>query len=141
MVVNIVDRIIYQIAESVSPNIKHNDTVEQIEMIFRRNGYHTTREYPIFKMKDKPERAGRIDLVARKGKFRVTVEYDHHRLIKWKSFQKMVQLKPEIAIAITRDGYMKPNIERANKYKTNLPLYLISLREKKYELVGGPKEI
>ena len=34
-----------------------------------------------------------IDLVARKGKFKVAVEYDHHALIKWKSFRKIVQIK------------------------------------------------
>ena len=43
-------------------------------------------------------------MVARKGKFRIAVEYDHHEVIKWKSFQKIVQIKPEVAIAITGNG-------------------------------------
>ena len=109
--------------------------LDQIEMIFRKNGFYTTKEYPIFKMKDKPERTGRIDLVARKGKFRVVVEYDHHRLIKWKSFQKMVQIRPDVAIGITGSGLMKPNLERAMKYKGKTPLYIITLKERKYEVI------
>ena len=64
----LVEDIVIQITKVVSPEIKHNDTISQLEMIFRKNGFYTTKEYPIFKMKDKPERTGRIDLVARKGK-------------------------------------------------------------------------
>lgn len=64
----------------VNPNLKHDDTVDQIEKVFRKYGFYTTREYPIYKLKDSSGRAGRIDLVARKGKFRVAVEYDHHKL-------------------------------------------------------------
>lgn len=138
---NNIETIVTQIVREVSPKIKHNYTVDQIEQIFRMNGFYTTREYPIFKMKDKPERSGRIDLIARRGKFRVAIEYDHHGLVKWKSFQKVVQIKPDVAIAIAGSGKLEPNIGRALKYKTNIPLYLISLRERKYELIGGPKEI
>ena len=99
-----VENIVFQIAKVVSPAIKHNDTIGQLEMIFRRNGYYTTREYLIFKMKDKPERSGRIDLIARRGKFRIAIDYDHHRLVKWKSFQKVVQIKPDTAAAIAGSG-------------------------------------
>lgn len=133
----IVEDIVIQITKVVSPEIKHNDTISQLEMIFRKNGFYTTKEYAIFKIKDKPERSGRIDLVARKGKFRVVVEYDHHRLIKWKSFQKMVQIRPDVAIGITGSGGMKPNLERAMMYKgkTKALLYVISLKEKVYKLI------
>lgn len=130
-----IESIVRQITKVVSPEIEHNDTINQLEMIFRKNGFYTTKEYPIFKIKDKPERSGRIDLVARKGKFRVVVEYDHHRLIKWKSFQKMVQIKPDVAIGITGSGFMKPNLERAMKYKGRIPLYVITLKERKYEIL------
>jgi hypothetical protein len=134
MIENNIETILIQIVREVSPKIKHNDTVDQIEQIFRMNGFYTTREYPIFKMKDKPERTGRIDLVARKGKFRVAVEYDHHGLIKWKSFQKIVQIKPDTAIGITGNGDLEPNIERAREYLKYLTseLYIISLKERKY---------
>ena len=74
---------------SLIETIAH-DTVSQIEHLFRKNGFYTTREYPICRIKDSSGRAGRIDLVARKGKFRVAVEYDHHQVIKWKSSQKLV---------------------------------------------------
>ena len=119
--------------------LKHNDTVNQIEQVFRRHSFYTTREYPIYKIKDGSGRPGRIDLVARKGKFRVAIEYDHHQLIKWKSFQKIVQIKPEVAIAITGLGSLKPNIERAIKYKPKLtsPLFVISLREKVYKEIDN----
>jgi hypothetical protein len=115
--------------------IAHNDTVSQIERLFRKKGFYTTREYPIFKIKDKSGRAGRIDLVARKGKFRVAIEYDHHGLIKWKSFQKIVQIKPDVAIAITGNGSLGPNLERAEKYRKylNSDLYVISLKQRKYQ--------
>ena len=99
-----IKEIITEITINVNPLIKHNDTVSQIEQVFRKHGFYTTREYPIYKIKDGSGRAGRIDLVARKGKFRVAVEYDHHEVIKWKSFQKIVQIKPEVAIAITGNG-------------------------------------
>ena len=101
-------------------------------MIFRKNGYYTTREYPIFKMKDKPERTGRIDLVARKGRFRVAIEYDHHKLVKWKSFQKIIQIKPDVAIAIAGLGDLEPNVVRARKYLKYLSseLYVISLGQR-----------
>ena len=81
-------------------------------------------------------RAGRIDLVARKGKFRVAVEYDHHELIKWKSFQKIVQIKPDVAIAICGLGYLKSNIERASKYiaEDAKELYVVSLKERTYKV-------
>ena len=109
--------VINEIIKNAESKLAHNETVSQIEQVFRENGFYTTREYTIYKMKDGSSRAGRIDLVARKGKFRVAVEYDHHELIKWKSFQKIVQIKPDIAIGITRKGYLEPNLERATKYK------------------------
>lgn len=132
-----VESIVFQIAKVVSPEIKHNDTISQLEMIFRKNGYYTTREYPIFKMKDKPERTGRIDLVARKGKLRVAVEYDHHRLVKWKSFQKVCQIRPDAAIAIAGSGELEPNLERAIKFRAIMkaPLYVIALQKRRYKAI------
>ena len=132
-----IESIVFQIAEVVSPAIKHNDTIGQLEQIFRKNGYYTTREYPIFKMKDKPERTGRIDLVARKGKLRVAVEYDHHRLVKWKSFQKVVQIKPDVAIAIAGSGELEPNVKRALKFRAIMkcPMYVLTLNERKYKVI------
>ena len=129
-----VENVVAQIAKAVSPEIRHNDTIGQIEQIFRKNGYYTTKEYPIYRMKDKPERTGRIDLIARRGKLRVAVEYDHHVLIKWKSFQKIVQIRPDVAIGITGLGSLEPNIGRAGKYAKNLKptMYIVSLRERKY---------
>ena len=128
-------QIIRGIVNDVNSKLEHNDTVSQIEQIFRKYNFYTTREYPIYKLKDGSRRAGRIDLVARKGKFRVAVEYDHHSLIKWKSFQKIVQIKPEAAIAITGGGALEPNVERAEKYLKDLnsDLYVISLKQKKYK--------
>ena len=119
--------------------LKHNDTVRQIESIFRNNGFYTTREYPIYKMGDGSGKKGRIDLVARKGRFRVAVEYDHHKVIKWKSFQKIIQINPECAIAISGDGGLKENIVRASHYvrKLRQPLYVVSLKEKAYTTVRG----
>ena len=129
--------IINEILISANPKLKHDETVSQMEQIFRKYKFYTTREYPIYKLKDGSERAGRIDLVARKGKFRVAVEYDHHKLIKWKSFQKIVQIRPEVAIGITGNGNRKPNFDRAIKYinKNATPQYIISLKEKQYELL------
>ncbi len=125
-----VDSIISNIIKSAMLFIAHNDTVSQIEHLFRKNGFYTTREYPIFKIKDKSGRAGRIDLVDRKSKFRVAVEYDHHEVIKWKSFQKIVRIKPDVAIAITGNGSLGPNLERAKKYHKylNSVMYVISLK-------------
>ena len=62
--------ILYKLIK-VSPYQEHNDTVSDIEWIFREAGFYTTKEYPIYAMKDKSGRSGRIDLVARKGKFRL----------------------------------------------------------------------
>lgn len=133
-------KLLDEIISEVNPLIEHNDTVSQIERIFRRHGFYTTREYPIYKIKDGSGRAGRIDLVARKGKFRVAVEYDHHEVIKWKSFQKIVQIKPDIAIGIAGLGELKPNLERATKYIKSLssPLYIVTLKHKEYKLVEKP---
>lgn len=132
-----IESIVFQIAKVVSPEIKHNDTINQLEMIFRKNGYYTTREYPIFKMKDKPERTGRIDLVARKGKLRAAIEYDHHKLVKWKSFQKIIQIKPDVAIAIAGSGELEPNIKRALKFRAIMrcPLYVMVLTARKYKVI------
>ncbi|MEM3265436.1 MAG: hypothetical protein QXS81_05425 [Candidatus Micrarchaeaceae archaeon] len=126
--------VINQIIEECNPKLEHNDTVSQIERVFRKNGFYTTREYPIYKIKDGSDREGRIDLVARKGKFRVAVEYDHHALIKWKSFQKIAQIKPDVAIGIAGEGALGPNIERAEKYLKylNSELYIISLEQRRY---------
>lgn len=137
----IINPVINRIMVEINPNLKHNETVSQIEKIFREYKFYTTREYPIYKIKDGSGRSGRIDLVARKGKFRVAVEYDHHMLVKWKSFQKIIQIKPEVAIAIVGGGKLEPNLRRGIKYKTSTPLYVVSLKERKYELIGGPKEI
>jgi hypothetical protein len=128
-----IENIINEIIQNVNQKIKHNDTVDQIEQIFRKYGFYTTREYPIYKLKDGSGRAGRIDLVARKGKFRVAVEYDHHSLIKWKSFQKIVQIKPDVAIGIVGNGNLEPNVNRAEKYLGSLKskLYIISLKQRK----------
>jgi hypothetical protein len=132
-----IESIVFQIAKVVSPEIKHNDTINQLEMIFRKNGYYTTREYPIFKMKDKPERSGRIDLIARRGKYRVAIEYDHHKLVKWKSFQKVCQIKPDVALAIAGSGELEPNIQRAVKFRAIMkaPLYVIALKERKWKAI------
>lgn len=99
-----IDRIISNIITNANPNLKHNDTISRIEQVFMAYEFHTTREYLIFKIKDKSGRAGRINLVARKGKFRVAVEYGHRCLIKWKSFQEIVQIKLDIAIGISGKG-------------------------------------
>ena len=130
--------IVVEIMKRSNSELKHDRTVEQIEQVFRENRFFTTREYPIYKIEDGSGRTGRIDLIARKGKFRVAIEYDHHKLIKWKSFQKIVQIKPETAIAITGSGYMKPNLERAAKYEDKItsPLYVVSLREKLYNIIN-----
>ena len=127
--------LIIEIALYVNPNLKHDETVNQIEQIFRKNGFYMTREYPIYKLKDGSGRAGRIDLVARKGKFRVAVEYDHHEVIKWKSFQKIVQIKTDVAIAISGNGTLQLDIERAKNYVKHLnsDLYVVSLKQKKYQ--------
>lgn len=138
---NNVENIVKQIIEEAKPKIEHNETVRQIEQVFRKNGFYTTREYPIYKIKDGSGRAGRIDLVARKGKFRIAIEYDHHSLIKWKSFQKIVQIKPDVAIAISGLGYLKSNLERAASYKDEIraPLYVVSLKQRKYTTVMPDK--
>ena len=135
MVVTLLDMVISEISRNVNPKLKHNETVTQIEKIFRKRGFYTTKEYTIYKINDGSGRSGRIDLVARKGKFRVAVEYDHHSLIKWKSFQKLVQIKPEVAIAIAGNGDLEPNIERAKKYlkRLNSDLYVVALRQMEYK--------
>ena len=59
-----------------------------------------------------------------------------YEFIKWKSFQKIVQIKPDIAIGIVGKGDLEPNSERATKYikALSLPLYIILLKERKYKL-------
>ena len=111
----------------------HDETVDEIEKIFREFRFFTTREYPIFTMKDGSGRSGRIDLVARKGKFRVALEYDHKYTVKYKSFQKIVQIKPEVAIGITGLGNLNESLERAGRYQTVVPLYVMSLKKKQYK--------
>jgi hypothetical protein len=130
--------ILYEIIK-VSPYQEHSDAVSEIERIFREHKFFTTREYPIYSMKDKSGRAGRIDLIARKGKFRVAVEYDHKYNVKYKSFQKIIQIKPEVAIGITGLGYLSSSVKRAERYKTSVPLYVISLREGRYKLITEPR--
>ena len=131
--------ILYKLIK-VSPYQEHNDTVSDIERIFREAGFYTTKEYPIFAMKDRSGRSGRIDLVARKGKFRVAIEYDHKYNVKYKSFQKIVQIKPDIAIGVTGFGYLNGSVSRAQDYVGNIPLYVISLKEKRYKYLGGLKD-
>ena len=135
------DTVINEISRDVNPKLKHNDTVCQIEQVFRKNGFYTTKEYPIYKLKDGSDRAGRIDLVARKDKFRVAVEYAHHKLIKWKSFQKIIQIKPDAAIAIAGSGLLESNMMRAIKFRAivRCPLYVVSLRDKNYKILKGPE--
>ena len=130
-----IEDIVRSITNDCDGWLEHNDTVNQIEDVFRKYGFYTTKEYPIFKIKNGSGRAGRIDLVARKGKFRVAVEYDHHNLIKWKSFQKIVQIKPEVAIGIVGNGGLEPNVKRSKKYTKylNSDLYIISLKQKEYK--------
>ncbi len=127
--------ILYKLIK-VSPYQEHNDTVSDIERIFREAGFYTTKEYPIYAMKDKSGRSGRIDLVARKGKFRVAIEYDHKYNVKYKSFQKIVQIKPDVAIGITGYGYLNGSVERAKAYVSDVPLYVVSLKQGRYKLVA-----
>ena len=138
ILLNGIETVIEEISRVGNPHLKHDETVNQIEQIFRKHGFYTTREYPIYKIKDGSGRAGRIDLVARKGKFRAAVEYDHHALIKWKSFQKIVQIKPDVAIGITGNGNLEPNVERAKKYLKylNSELYVVSLEQKRYKTLN-----
>ena len=128
--------IVYELIKA-NPRLKHNETVNQIEQIFRIYGFYTTREYPIYRLNNSSGRAGRIDLVARKGKFRVAVEYDHHSLIKWKSFQKIIQIRPDVAIAIAGNGEIESNIERALKFKEIMMcrMYVMTLQDKKFKII------
>jgi len=134
------EEIITDILTMSNPLLVHNETVRQIEQVFRKNSFYTTREYPIFKIKDGSGRAGRIDLVARKGKLRVAVEYDHHKLVKWKSFQKIIQIRPDMAIAIAGSGKLEPNVERALKFREIMkcPLYVMSLTQRAYKKISIP---
>lgn len=138
----LVSEIVSEIIDSVKPDTEHNATIQQIEQIFRKRKFYTTREYPIFKIKDGSNRTGRIDLVARKGKFRVAVEYDHKYSVKYKSFQKVVQIGPEVGIVIAGYGSLKQNIERADKYtqKIRFPFYIISLSEGNFAVINEVKE-
>ncbi len=111
----LVSKVIEDVFKDAKPELEHNETVNQIERAFRKHKFYTTREYPILKIKDKSGRAGRIDLIVRRGKFRVAIEYDHHGLIKWKSFQKIVQIKSDVAVVITGNSRLKLNFERAEK--------------------------
>ncbi len=54
-----IETIIKGISEEVSPYDKHNDTVSQIERLFRKYGFYTTREYPIYKIKDGSGQGGK----------------------------------------------------------------------------------
>ena len=127
--------ILYKLIK-VSPYQEHNDTVSDIERIFREAGFYTTKEYPIYAMTDKSGRSGRIDLVARKGKFRVAIEHDHKYNVKYKSFQKIVQIKPDIAIGITGYGYLKGSTERAERFNFGVPIYVLSLKQQRYAKLG-----
>ena len=127
--------ILYKLIK-VSPYQEHNDTVSDIERIFRDAGFYTTKEYPIYVMKDKSGRSGRIDLVARRGKFRVAVEYDHKYSVKYKSFQKIAQIRPDVAIGITGLGYLEESTRRACTFTWRTPLYVISLKSKRYQLIS-----
>lgn len=127
--------ILYELIK-VSPYQEHNKTIRDIENLLRKNGFYTTREYPIYTMKDKKNRAGRIDLVARKGKFRVAIEYDHKYNVKYKSFQKIVQIKPDVAIGITGLGFLNSSITRADKYVGKVPIYVVSLKQHRYKLLA-----
>ena len=46
-----IENIIKVIIKECNPKLGHNDTVSQIEQVFRKNGFYTTREYPIYKIK------------------------------------------------------------------------------------------
>lgn len=130
-----VEGIVEQITKVVSPEIKHNYTINQLEMIFRKNGFYTTKEYPI-KMKDNPKRTGRIDLVAREGKLRVAIEYDHHKLVKWKGFQKIIQIKLDVAIAVAGSGLLEPNIRKALKFRAIMKSATIRSSASRKEVQG-----
>ncbi|MEM4067093.1 MAG: hypothetical protein QXV17_09575 [Candidatus Micrarchaeaceae archaeon] len=56
-------------------------------------------------------------------------------LIKWKSFKKIAQIKPDVAIGIAGESALDLNIERAEKYRKylNSELYVISLKQRKYQ--------
>ncbi len=133
-----VPEIITQIIDNVDPNLKHNETVKEIEQIFRKNKFYTTLEYPIFKIKDGSGRAGRIDLVARRGKFRIALEYDHKLHVKYKSFQKVTQIGPEVGIVIAGFGNLDENIARADGYvqRVNFPFYVVSLKEERFAVIN-----
>ena len=73
----------------------------------------------------------------------MAVEYDHHDLIKWKSFLKMVQIRLDVTVDITGMGSLEHNIERAGKYIKNLKcimyivslkvMYIVSLKDREYK--------
>lgn len=121
----------------VSPHQTHDEAVDEIERIFRDFGFFTTREYPILSMKGKGGQPMRIDLIARKGKFRIALEYDHKYVVKFKSFEKIVRIKPEVGIVITGLGYLNESVKRAERYKTTGPLYVVGPREGRYKRVEG----
>ena len=60
--------------------------------------------------------------------------------MKYKSFQKIVQIKPDIAIGVTGFGYLNGSVSRAQDYVGNIPLYVISLKEKRYKYLGSLKD-
>ena len=126
--------ILYKLIK-VSPYQEHNDTVSDIERIFREAGFYTTREYPIYAMEGKEGRTGRIDLVARRGGFRVAIEYDHKYNVKYKSFQKILQIKPDVAIGITGYGSLWQSLSRTKRFLIDRPLYIVSLKTNQYKVL------
>ena len=49
----LVSKVIEDIFEDAKPELEHNETVSQIERAFRKHKFYTTREYPIYRIKDK----------------------------------------------------------------------------------------
>lgn len=130
-IVPLLDRLV-----KVSPDQDHDETVSEIERIFRDFGFFTTREYKILTMKGTGGQPMRIDLVARKGKFRIALEYDHKYVVKFKSFEKIVRIKPEVGIAITGLGRLDESMKRAERYTTAGLFYVVSLKEGRYKPVN-----
>ena len=55
-----IEEIIADIIKEAERAREHNYTVSQIEQVFKKHGFYTTREYPIYKIQDGNEFLDRI---------------------------------------------------------------------------------
>lgn len=119
----------------------HSQFITNLGYLLQTHNYRVQHEYPISYMHRTlktgivQRRWGHIDLFADSWDHKIAIEYDDHRILKYKSIEKLLHSNADTLIGIVGNGLLDNNIERILEVMEGL-----GILDKKVLLIAIPKK-